>query len=251
MRWGRCVAARQSEQMKPLSSCPFHLLVLACGGKKLSPGMHEKHDQRLDEIWQSCLPPEHSPNTEQSIVCCPREKIEAVAVRRSCGGEAQGRHSCGVPREFLSEQHQGANMRQTHQLVRHPVYMWHLISHVQSADSPDRPPWCLNPTSWLSDLLTAGVSHRGSHKGWSQLRDQPSTYCVKHGWKIRSNVTITSSFCLQKWAQNKTLGHPRKPLNFFQRITNQALLAGECMSSGSASHNTATTKPLLIQFTAI
>ena len=44
---------------------------------------------------------EHSPYTEQSIMCSTRQEIEAAAVRRSCGGKAQGRHSGGVACEFL------------------------------------------------------------------------------------------------------------------------------------------------------
>lgn len=177
--------------MTPPSSCPFHPLALAYGGKEIKSvniKLANKHGQQLDEVWQSCPPPGHSPNTEQSIVRCPGEKIEAVAVRGSRGGEAQGRHRCGVACEFL-QSNTGAQTcirhTQTHPPARHRFYDRPLIPHVRSADLPYRPPWCSHPTSWLSDLLTAAVSHRGSRKGWSQPRDLPSTYCGTHRPKIR------------------------------------------------------------------
>lgn len=51
-----------------------------------------------DELWllHACLP-----NAEQAIVCSARQEIETVAVGRSCGGKAQGRHSGGVACELL------------------------------------------------------------------------------------------------------------------------------------------------------
>lgn len=57
-------------------------------------------------------PRHHSPNTEQPIVRGPRQEVEAVAVGGPGGGEAQGRHSCGVACEFL--QCRGETRRQTH-----------------------------------------------------------------------------------------------------------------------------------------
>lgn len=50
----------------------------------------------------------HSPHAEQAIVCGSGQKVEAVAVGGSRGGEAQGRHSGRVPCEPL----QGATAKQ-------------------------------------------------------------------------------------------------------------------------------------------
>lgn len=50
----------------------------------------------------------HSPHAEQAIVCSSGQKVEAVAVGGSGGGEAQGRHSGGVSCEPL----QGATTKQ-------------------------------------------------------------------------------------------------------------------------------------------
>lgn len=46
----------------------------------------------------------HSPNTEQSFVCSTRQEIETVAVGRSRGGKAKGRHSRGVACELLQRE---------------------------------------------------------------------------------------------------------------------------------------------------
>lgn len=135
---------------------------------------------------------QHSPNTKQSIVCRPGQKIETVAVGRSCGGEAQGRHSCRVTCEFLQwgGWHCGANMRQT----TAPCQTWflHIRSHcLRCANSPYRPPWCLNPTSWLSDRPTAAVFHRGSHRDWLQARGLPSIYCGENRHIMGDDLTFT------------------------------------------------------------
>lgn len=108
----------------------------------------------------------------------------------------------------------------------HPVRRTcsHTVSHLRTTDSPYRPPWCLNPTSWLSDPPTAAVSHRGSRRGWSQPRDLPSIYCrgerTKHQGglmpQLHSTLNHTGSLCLQLKAKTSTLWHGTKPGTSFK-----------------------------------
>lgn len=96
------------------------------------------------ELW---LIRAHSPNTEQSIVCSTRQEIVTIAIGRSCGGKAQGRHSSGVACELLQREQQWQRVGQ--------------LSHVWLVDmtTQNSRPWSNKSTNMNINQLFKQETH--------------------------------------------------------------------------------------------